>query len=116
MDNGLRAQNVLNAFASKDAEDRIISKNQENLDLFAEFVLKLSNENATAVYMDSNGTEWTMFWFSRRIGHQSTWEMAWDNMGDEEKGFNVVNMDMVCALSMDSHSESVIVIQSGRCL
>ena len=72
-----KSRNIINA------EDWTI---HYDLDLFADFVHRMSKDDAAKIYTDSNGTEWTMFWFSRRIGHQSTWEMAWDNMNDEERG------------------------------
>ncbi len=68
------------------------------LDVFANFVLRLSNEDAVKLYVDSNGVQWTMFWFLRRIGHKASWEKAWESMNDAAKGFNVVNPEMVCDL------------------
>ena len=43
------AQNVLNALASSENEQRIVG---DQLDLFAEYVLMLSDEDATAVYVE----------------------------------------------------------------
>lgn len=36
-----------------------------------------------------------MFWFSRAIGHEATWELAWKLMSDEQKGQNMVDVDRV---------------------
>ena len=45
---------------------------------------------------DCDERNWTMFWFSRRIGHEATWNKIWENMTDDERAFNVINPEMVC--------------------
>ena len=44
----------------------------------------------------SDDTEWTIFWLSRKIGHENTWNTIWDNMSSDERAFNVINPEMVC--------------------
>ena len=47
------------------------------------------------VQRDSNGREWTMFWFAKNAGFDETCKKAWNKMKADEKKPIVVNVDMV---------------------
>lgn len=51
MDNDHKAQNLLNVFTSDKVEKCVLGENGENLDLFSQYVLRLSEEDANAIYV-----------------------------------------------------------------
>ena len=52
MDNEQRATNLLNVFASKETEKYVIDGNKSNLELLGKYVVRLSDWNANAIYVE----------------------------------------------------------------
>ena len=118
-DNEVRAKQLMDVFIMKQDDsirDRVIGNRSEIFNLFAEYVHRLSIEDAAQIYVeflryiqfdgerfkclpvpqnDSNGAEWTMFHFARYIEHQDTCQSTWNAMTAEQMIFNVINADMV---------------------
>merc|ERR1712173_392596 len=92
MNNEQRAASLLNVYTSKAIEEYVVG---EHIDLFKIYVVRLSEEDANRIYRDSNGREWTMFWFAKNAGFAETCKKAWNKMKADEKKFIVVNVDMI---------------------
>lgn len=65
---------------------------------------------AVILQEDSNGAEFTMFWFAKNIGLEETCQAAWDRMNVDEMKFIVVNADTVCGLHRNHHRSTCSLI------
>merc|ERR1712130_999892 len=72
-----------------------LHRDAKSLDFVAAFIQKVWTNNVAEPHSDCNGEKWNMFWFARAIGHEATWELAWDRMNDNDKGRNMVDVDRI---------------------